>query len=563
MKGDALKNAPVRIKEKRFPHPFGRYILEKSISRGGMGEVFLAIAKGFNQRCVIKTIRADLVGDTEFVGRFSDEAKIMVRIEHGNIIRVFDTGKVGGDYYIAMEYVHGRDLGDVLDRAYERGEPLPRHLGLYISAQLLKGLHYAHNLCDETGRPMSLVHRDISPQNVLIGMDGSVKLIDFGLARTELLPGRTRGALAVGKYGYMSPEQARHERIDGRADVYSTGVMLFEVFTGDRLVDEADQATLWSRVLNPAHRLPSSVVPSLAPDIDRLIMRAVEKKAENRFASAEVMLKEVERLRTRQSNRRELSRYLKNLYPSMSSTPPPIPVFEMDDSQAMERSMIIASSREAAASVFGRGELPIEWSQPQPVSPQVSGHLEEDATVEAASVQPKSSALAGPDREPEVPDYLPDEKTDAADAGHAERMLNRALGYEDPARTVFTGPAEGSLDKSKDVLADAGVADREPSVDGDGDAETVMMTLQTIQAIRNDPDDTMPTQVNIPQPYLRKEPEPPKTQTIATSKKQSAAEIPASSTINTSDRATALSLKLVITSLVILSILFILILAAA
>src|SRR5689334_21723835 len=219
MADGVLENAPVVGVKRTFPRSFGRYILEKSLSRGGMGEVFLAVAKGVYQRCVIKTIRGDLTGDEEFIGRFADEAKIMMRIEQENIIRVFDAGKVGTDYYIAMEYVHGRDLGDVLDRAYERGEPMPTQLGLYNAQKLLEGLDYAHKLTAEDGRPMGIVHRDISPQNVLVGFDGSIKLIDFGLARTDLLPARTQGALAVGKYGYMSPEQARHEKIDGRADI--------------------------------------------------------------------------------------------------------------------------------------------------------------------------------------------------------------------------------------------------------------------------------------------------------------------------------------------------------
>jgi serine/threonine protein kinase len=176
MAEEVPQNVPVAglPKSKGFPRAFGRYILEKNLSRGGMGEVFLAVVKGVGVRCVIKTIRGDLTGDKEFVGRFADEAKIMVRMNHPNIIRVFDCGKVGNDYYIAMEYVHGRDLGDVLDRAYERGEPLPKELGLLAARQLLAGLEYAHNLTDERGRPMRLVHRDISPQNVLIGFDGSI-----------------------------------------------------------------------------------------------------------------------------------------------------------------------------------------------------------------------------------------------------------------------------------------------------------------------------------------------------------------------------------------------------
>src|ERR1044071_3370136 len=148
---DVLENVPVVGAKRTFPRSFGRYILEKSLSRGGMGEVFLTIAKAVNQRCVIKTIRGDLTGDEEFIGRFADEAKIMMRIHHDHIIRVFDAGKVGTDYYIAMEYVHGRDLGDVLDRAYERGEPMPTQLGLYVADALLDGLDYAPRFTDEHG----------------------------------------------------------------------------------------------------------------------------------------------------------------------------------------------------------------------------------------------------------------------------------------------------------------------------------------------------------------------------------------------------------------------------
>lgn len=365
---DVLQNAPVIGMKKRFPRSFGRYVLEKSVSRGGMGEVILAVAKGVNRHCIIKTIRGDLVGDEEFIGRFADEAKIMVRISHNNIIRVFDAGKVDSEYYIAMEFVHGRDLGDILDRAYERGEPVPTQVGLFITAELLKGLHYAHSLTDERGRHMGLVHRDISPQNVLIGFDGSVKLIDFGLARTEVLPGRTQGALAVGKYGYMSPEQARHESIDGRADIYSTGVMLFELFTGDRLVDEQDQATLWTRVLSPQHRRPRAVLPSLPPDIDKLVMTAVGVRPEDRFRDANEMLRFVQRMQRPESNKDAFLRYLSYLYPKVDFTPPALPSFDggLINETHEEKSVIIATSREGALSVFGRGELPIEWTRQIP-----------------------------------------------------------------------------------------------------------------------------------------------------------------------------------------------------
>lgn len=358
-------NVPVSVpKKKGFPRSFGRYILEKSLSRGGMGEVFLALPKGVPARCVIKTIRSDLTGDKEFIGRFADEAKIMTRTVHGNIIRIFDCGKVGSEYYIAMEFIWGRDLGDVLDRAYERGEPMAKGIGLHICRSILGGLDYIHNATAKDGRPMNLVHRDISPQNVLIGFDGQIKLIDFGLARTELLPARTQGALAVGKYGYMSPEQARHEKIDGRADLYSLGVMLFEVFTGDRLVDEQDQATLWARVLNPKHRKPTNVVPDLPSEFDDLIMSAVAVRPEDRFKNALAMREFVDNMRTPAARTKELTEYLRYLYPNADFNPPPIPELDVEEPPQVdsEYSMVIAMSEDGARSVFGRGVLPVSWT---------------------------------------------------------------------------------------------------------------------------------------------------------------------------------------------------------
>lgn len=394
-------NVPVTLPQRRgFPRPFGRYILERNLSRGGMGEVHLAVARGVGTRCVIKTIRGDLTGDKEFIGRFADEAKIMVRMTHDNIIRVFDCGRVGTDYYIAMEYVYGRDLGDVLDRAYERGEPMPKEYGLFLTRQILKGLDYAHNLTDEHGRPMRLVHRDISPQNILIGFDGSVKIIDFGLARTELLPARTQGALAVGKYGYMSPEQARHEKIDGRADLYSVGVMLFEVFTGDRLVDEQDQATLWARVLSPKHRRPSTVVADLPREVDDMIMRAVETRADDRYADARAMLKSVEGFRTKAADKSELIQYLRYLYPTADFTPPPLPDIG-SEFEVGEQSMVFAMSEEGAKSVFGRGQLPIEWTK-QIRWADVKEELEKKKQRQREDEEPKQARKKEPRSESEL-----------------------------------------------------------------------------------------------------------------------------------------------------------------
>lgn len=463
--GDPLKNAPVIGARKRFPRVFGRYILEKSLSRGGMGEVMLAVARHVNERCVIKTIRTDLTGDEEFVGRFADEAKIMVRIEHPNIIRVFDAGKVDHDYYIAMQYVHGRDLGDVLDRAYERGEPMPQALGLFITDELLKGLDYVHNLKDERGRHMGLVHRDISPQNVLIGFDGTVKLIDFGLARTDVLPARTQGALAVGKYGYMSPEQARHEAIDGRADLYSAGVMLFEIFTGDRLVDEQDQATLWQRVLNPQHRSPKTVIPTLPDIVERLIMQAVEVHPEARFESARQMRKFAASAMGADSNRDALIRYLRYLYPKVDFAPPPIPKFD-DLVGGTEQSIIIATSDKGALSVFGRGDLPIEWTM-QMDSKAIQSAVEESRRQ--AALRREEPITDGPMRARELAAQNPSPSSPASDD---RTQVARPPGNDGGTTRYVRAPNDGPVIVPKGPASPPMGRHRSPYRD---DEQTVMM----------------------------------------------------------------------------------------
>lgn len=428
------------IKKRRFPQAYGRYILEKSLSRGGMGEVILAVARSVNQYCIVKTIRGDLNKEKEFIGRFADEAKIMLRMDHPNIVRVFDAGKVNDDYYMAMEYVHGRDLGDVLDRGIERGEVMPAPIGLYITEQLLLGLDCVHSLRDENGRPMGLVHRDISPQNTQIGFNGDIKLIDFGLARADLLPGHTQGALAIGKYGYMSPEQARHQPLDGRADLYSAGAMLFEVFTGDRLVDEQDQKTLWERVLNPNHRSPRTVLPSLAPEIERLIMTAVQTRPEGRFPSAREMLKYTRAIPGRRATREELVGYLRYLYPRVEFSPPTPPSFG-PLAKGTNESTTIATSGEAVLSIFGRGELAIAWAGEAAATEDTPrSHVEYEPTTEDT------------DQLPEQPAGDSTSRRSWDEAGAAEHEPDHR---DDQARTVMMAAPPLSLDDMPTEMAAA------------------------------------------------------------------------------------------------------------
>ena len=211
------------------PLRFGRYTLLMPISTGGMGEIFLARLEGshgFDKLCVIKKILPHLAQDQDFVSRFVDEAHILVKLSHGNIAQVLDMGVHEHEPYIALEFVDGKDLRRVLSRMRERQLPLPLSFVLSVMTRVLDALAYAHRKRGDDDDELNLVHRDVSPQNVLISYEGEVKVIDFGLAKSALSLSRTNPSIVMGKFLYMSPEQARHTKVDRRSDLYAVGLCL-------------------------------------------------------------------------------------------------------------------------------------------------------------------------------------------------------------------------------------------------------------------------------------------------------------------------------------------------
>jgi serine/threonine protein kinase len=230
------------------PIPFGKYYLLERINVGGMAEVFKAKTfgvEGFERLLAVKRILPNIAEDEEFIAMFIDEAKIAVQLQHANIAQIFDLGKVEDSYFIALEYVPGKDLRSIFDRLRGRGEVMTIQQACHIIMQVCEGLDYAHNKRDAQGRELHLVHRDISPQNVLIGYDGEVKLIDFGIAKAAGKASKTQAGILKGKFGYMSPEQVRGLPIDRRSDIFSVGIVLYELLTNERLfVGESDFSTL-------------------------------------------------------------------------------------------------------------------------------------------------------------------------------------------------------------------------------------------------------------------------------------------------------------------------------
>ncbi|HEX3695981.1 MAG TPA: serine/threonine-protein kinase [Polyangia bacterium] len=271
------------------PIPFGKYYLLERINVGGMAEVFKAKAfgvEGFERMLAVKRILPNIAEDEEFITMFIDEAKIAVQLQHANIAQIFDLGKVDESYFIALEYVNGRDLRSIFDRARAKGEVMPIRQACYVVMQVCEGLDYAHNKRDGQGRELHLVHRDISPQNVLVGYEGEIKLIDFGIAKAAGKASKTQAGILKGKFGYMSPEQVRGLPIDRRSDIFSVGIVLYEMLTNERLfVGESDFSTL-EKVRNVEIMPPSSYNRNIPGELERISLKALAKDPEDRYQNA-------------------------------------------------------------------------------------------------------------------------------------------------------------------------------------------------------------------------------------------------------------------------------------
>ena len=263
----------------------GRYEILQRLARGSVADVLLARAsglEGFARHVVIKQIRPEHASDTRFVTAFLDEARIGASLHHQNIVQVFDIDQVGGSPYFAMEYVHGEDVRRVLAKVCAKGQLVPLEIVVAIGAAAAAGLHYAHEHHGPDRKPLHLVHRDVSPSNILIGFDGSVKLVDFGLAKPALRGSKTRtGALC--KAPYMSPELAMGKPVDRRSDLFVLGTVLYELATARRLFKGENDYLTMAMIVEGNVPPPSSLRPDLPKDFDELIMRALAKDPAARF----------------------------------------------------------------------------------------------------------------------------------------------------------------------------------------------------------------------------------------------------------------------------------------
>src|SRR5262245_6431898 len=266
----------------------GNYTLVKKLATGGMAEVWLAKQQGiegFNRHIVVKRILPHLSEDPEFVQMFLNEAKIASRFNHPNIAQIYDLGNGEGQYFIAMEFIHGEDLGRLMRKAWSTGQWIARPLAIRIIAEACKGLFYAHTRNDEQGRPLRVVHRDISPQNILISFDGSVKLVDFGIAKAADQASMTKSGAIKGKFAYMAPEQAGGKPLDARTDLFALGLVLYELLTGVRPLKRDSELATLQAALECAIE-PPSVVAEVPSELDDVVMRALAKAPDDRYRDA-------------------------------------------------------------------------------------------------------------------------------------------------------------------------------------------------------------------------------------------------------------------------------------
>jgi serine/threonine protein kinase len=295
------------------PTCFGRYILIERIAAGGMGEVFVAVPRslwGYEKFFAVKKILPSLSQDPEFLIRFKDEARLVVPMNHPNIVQVFEVGRVGEEYFIAMERVDGRNLGQTMARASRERRRLPVAGALFIIRELLAGLEYCHTRTDEAGDGLGMVHRDVSPSNVLLSYEGAVKLADFGLALSRFRSAATKPRCLLGHLGYIAPEGLEGRRLDPRADLYSAGVLLFELLTGERFAYGVDPLVVRREMRVRARLRPSSFRPDVLPELDEIVARALEPSPERRYQSARQFHIDLQRLLARIDplyDRRELA----------------------------------------------------------------------------------------------------------------------------------------------------------------------------------------------------------------------------------------------------------------
>ncbi len=301
---------------------FGNYYLLERIAVGGMAEIFKAKqfgVRGFEKILVIKKILHHLSEDPEFVEMFEDEAKIAAQLNQANIVQIYELGEVDGTLYITMEYVEGKNLRDITRSCSQQGFNLSVEQSIFFMIEVLRGLDYAHRKTDSDGQPLAIIHRDISPQNIIVSYEGEVKILDFGIAKAASKISKTEAGVLKGKFSYMSPEQASGRSITQTSDIYACGVMLHELLTSDRLFRAKTDMETLERVKEGYVPAPSEKNPKVPKELDAIVLKALQKNQANRYQTANEFLSDLTKFSQKVGFRystQELSAFMKTLFSS-------------------------------------------------------------------------------------------------------------------------------------------------------------------------------------------------------------------------------------------------------
>ena len=448
--------SPVSVDPNDLPRPYGDFTLLRLIAQGGMGAVYLALRpiddeesqmrhlpEGQEEVCVVKTVRSDLKADREAIGRFLDEARVVQKLTHPRICRTLDAGVIEQIYYLALEFISGRNLRDVHTRAQKRGEALPEALIVHVISDMLEALDYAHHLKDpDDGNPLNIVHRDVSPHNVMLGFDGNTRLIDFGLAAHELKRELTRPGVMVGKLRYNAPEQVRDRALDGRSDVYSAAVVLYEFIANERFYDGLPEEQVWRVAMKGDHR------PRSWRDIDiewrHLLDVALQNDPEKRYRTAKefrAALLDVAEARgiDVRNTRKDAKAFMAKAFGT---------------EQVQEREMILQATgiAEARTKLFrSPSELQsaIQNIPARPKAPPVEMKTEilDQNALHYQELRDMMSRLAEPDAETQLPADPVQSQDDSAllsedEDFHVDASVDRGVSKPVGNRTSLSGPRE-------------------------------------------------------------------------------------------------------------------------
>lgn len=288
---------------------FGKYILLERVAAGGMAEVYLSKstgAVGVNKFVAIKRILPQYSDHQEFIEMFKEEAKIAVNLNHGNVVSIYDFGVERSQFFLVMEYVEGKNLRQILNELKKSNTQFVTEQIVYMMKEVAAGLDHAHRCIDgATGKPLNIVHRDMSPQNIMVSFEGEVKIIDFGIAKAETQLEATKAGTLKGKYGYMSPEQADGQPIDPRTDIFSLGIVLWELLANDRLFTSNSEAAILRKIRECQVPSIRKINPSVPPELERIVNKALAKDKGLRYQTAS-------------SLHRDLNRFLNTQYPEFS-----------------------------------------------------------------------------------------------------------------------------------------------------------------------------------------------------------------------------------------------------